>query len=116
MPATVTIGGEAVSLAWTQEIARRYAFRCSQIGGGPRLADFSHAKKAAAAVTSFLWLILPGPVHARYPSPEELFVALEETDPAEIHAAVMAVLADMNPPAEKKSTSQSSPSPASSSA
>jgi len=108
----VTIGGESVNLAWTQDIARRYPFRASKIGGAPSARAMTNPKTAVAAVTAFLWLILPPETHALYPTPEDLFLAIDhESDHLELHAALAGVISDMAPDAEKKSTSGKSPSP-----
>jgi len=80
MASPITIGGQTVTLTWTQEVARRFAFRASKIGGGPSFEDFLHKTKAASAVTTFLWLILPPAVHSRYATPEDLFLATAEED------------------------------------
>jgi hypothetical protein len=112
------IGGKEVELAWTQDIANRFPFRCSKIGVDPSqlFKEFSMPRKAAAAFTSFLWLILPPNAHGLYQSPEDLFVAIDhESEAASIHAAVLGVIADMSPDAEKKSTLNKSHSPESNS-
>lgn len=115
-PVPITIGGETVHLAWTQDVARRLAFRASKIGGGPTFADFRNPKKAAAAITSFLWLILPADVHARFYTPEELFVAIDhQNEAASIHAAVMSVIGSMQLSDAEKKTPLKTPSPASNS-
>ena len=103
---TVKIGGREIGLAWNQSVASRFQFRASKIGGSPSISDFTNPKKAAAAVTSFLWLILPPDALALYPSPEDLFVVIDSNqDEAEsIHSALVAVIADMTPDDEKKST------------
>ena len=108
----VTIGGREIALAWTQDIASRFPFRASKIGGCPSFADFANPKKAAAAITSFLWLMLPPDIHALYSSPEELFIAIDHENEAKaIHSALIAVIGDMSPTDEKKSTSKKPPSP-----
>ena len=102
---TVKIGGREIGLAWNQSVASRFQFRASKIGGSPSISDFTNPKKAAAAVTSFLWLILPPDALALYPSPEDLFVAIDHKTEAEsIHSALVSVIADMTPDDEKKST------------
>lgn len=107
----VKIGGETVEIGWTQDVAKRYLFRASKIGGAPASRDFSNPKKAASAVTCFLWLVLPPAVHERYPTPEELFVAIDhETEFAAVGAALAGVMSDMAPDDEKKSTGKKSPS------
>lgn len=112
----VTIGGRTVSLAWTQEIARRFTYRASSIGGAPGKRELTNAKTATAAVTKLLWLVLPPEVAASYPTPEDLFLALDhETAGEGIHKALVGIMADMHADDEKKSTSPSSPSPGSNS-
>jgi hypothetical protein len=109
----ITIGGRQVDLEWTQDIASRMPFRASRIGGSPSMADFANPKKAAAAVTSFLWLVLPPAVHQLFSNPEELFVAIDhKTEAAAIHSALVAIVGEMEPDAEKKSTLRKPPSPA----
>lgn len=106
----VVIGGEVVELEWKQDIARRYVFRASKIGGGPTSAEFSNPKKAAAAVASFLWLVLPPAVHARYATPEDLFVDIDHASQGQaIRDALVGIFADMAPDAEKKSTGKKTP-------
>ena len=110
----VTIEGQTVELAWTQDIARRYQFRSSKIGGPPTARAMSNPKTAVAAVTAFLWLLLPPDVHSLYQSPEDLFLAIDhENDHAGLHAALVGVIGDMVPDVEKKSTLTKSQSPAS---
>lgn len=107
----VTIGGKAVTLAWTQDIARRFTYRASKIGGAPKTRELSNVKTAAAAVTNLLWLVLPPDVAASYPTPEDLFVAIDhDTEWPAIHTALDAVNADAQSDDEKKSSSQNSPS------
>ena len=101
----VTIAGDTVHLAWTQDIARRYPFRASKIGGAPTGRAMSNPKTAVAAVTSFLWLLLPPETHAQYPTPEDLFVAIDhENDHGAIYSALVGIIGDMVPSDEKKST------------
>jgi hypothetical protein len=109
---TVIIGGEEVSIGWNQQTARAYAYRASKIGGGPTSRDLTNPKRATAAITDLLWLVLPPAAAAQYRTPEELFHALDhEKDGAGIHAALVAIIADMDADAEKKSSSTKSPSP-----
>lgn len=116
-PVTVSIAGRPVVLEWTTATAKRYGFRESKHGGGPAFADFRNKRKAAAAVTRFLWLLLPPEEFALYPTDEDLFVAIDhEKEAAGIHSALMAIMGEMLPSPEKKSTTGNSPSPASSSA
>jgi hypothetical protein len=112
----VTIGGVKVELAWTQDIARRFPYRASIIGGSPTSKELTNPRTAAAAVTKLLWLFLPPAVHSLYPTPEDLFVNLNHEEHAEeVSAAVRGMVEDMAPSDEKKSTSENSPSPESNS-
>lgn len=113
---TVTIGGEPVQIAWNQQTARAYNYRASKIGGAPTIRDLSTPKRAVAAVTDLLWLLLPPEAAAKYRTPEELYQAIDhENDTTTIHAALVAVVADMTADDEKKSSSTKSPSPESNS-
>ncbi|GAA5124670.1 hypothetical protein JIN84_12980 [Luteolibacter yonseiensis] len=108
----VTIGGEEVRIGWDQQTARAYNYRASKIGGAPTIRDLSNAKRATAAVTDLLWLVLPPEAAAKYRNPEELFIAIDhDADAATIHAALVAIVADMKTDTEKKSDSKKSPSP-----
>jgi hypothetical protein len=108
----VTIGGRDVALEWNQDIASRFPFRASKIGGCPSMADFVNPRKSAAAVTSLLWLVLPPSVHALFSTPEDLFIAIDHEKEAEsLHSALLSIIADMNPSAEKKSSLKKSRSP-----
>lgn len=109
----ITIGGNQVELAWTQEIASRYAFRVSKIGGAPSISDFRNPKKASAAVVTVLWLVLPPAIHQQYATPEDLYIAINFDDSDEVKSifdGVLAVIGDMDVSDEKKSTSKKSPS------
>ncbi len=101
------VGGQEVELAWTQDIANRFPFRCSKIDVDPKqlYRDFSKPRKAQAAITSFLWLLLPPSEHSKYSTPEDLYLVITAEDAPSIHAAIMGVIADMIPSDEKKSTS-----------
>ena len=111
----VKIGGREIGLAWNQNVASRFQFRASKIGGSPSISDFTNPKKAAAAYGSFLWVIMPQPLVREYPSPEDLYVAIEESEVPAIHAAIFNIFNDMLPDIEKKSTSKNSRLPKSNS-
>ena len=103
----INIGGESFEIAWDQQTARSYAYRASKIGGAPSMRDLANPKRAAAAVTDLLWLLLPPTAAAKYRSPEELFVALDHESEAEsIHSALLAVMEEMVSTDEKKSSSK----------
>ena len=116
MTNTIKVGGNDVALAWTVEAERRFIFRLSKIKDVPKMSDLSNPKKAAAALTTLLWLLLPADEFAKYETPEDLFVAIDhEHEGAAIVTAVIAVLNDMAPSDEKKSTSNKRHSPRSNS-
>jgi hypothetical protein len=106
-----TIGGREVSLQWTVEIAKRFQYRLATLGGHPTQRDLTSPATANAAVTKILWAMLPASEIGRYPTPEDLFVAIDqESESVSISKAIQSVYADMEPTAEKKSTSKKSPS------
>ena len=111
----ITIGGSPVELEWTQASARAFHFRLSEIGFSISGAAFKGAR-AASSFCKCLWALLPADVFREYPTPEELFVAIDhETEAAAIYGAVSAIFAEMAPSDEKKSTSKNSHSPGSNS-
>lgn len=116
MPHLVKIAGKDVALAWNKATERAFYFRASKAGVVPQqlYRDFKNPLKAEYAVTAFLWLFLPDEVYRSYPLPDDLCAAIDETDAKSILAAILGVIAEMAPDAEKKSTSQNSPSPVSS--
>lgn len=114
-PHTITIGGKTVSITWNQGVARRLSFRASSIGGGPSFADFSHPQKAASAIVTFLWLLLPPEVHRRFPTPEDLYADIAETEAPAIHAGILSVVREMFPDEDEKKNSPSTPLPESNS-
>lgn len=112
----VNIGGKPVTLTWDQKASRRYKSRTDEMRVPPKFADLSNPKKADTTLYKLLWAFLPETELSRFPSPESLFV---EADPSEFEAickAIVAILGEMFPNAEKKSTSRKSQSPGSSSA
>jgi hypothetical protein len=112
MPYPVTIGGEEITLAWDQQTARAYPYRAGRIGGAPSLRDLANPKRAIAAVTDLLWLFLPPAASAKYPTPEELFLAIDhEANAPGIHAAIVGIVGEMTTTPEKKRSLPSSPLP-----
>ena len=108
----IKIGGEEIGIAWDQQTARSFAYRASKIGGVPSLKDLANPKRAVAAVTDLLWLLLPPETAAKYRTPEDLFGMIDhEAEATNIHAALVAVIGDMGSDVEKKSTSKNSRSP-----
>lgn len=106
----VKIGGREVDLEWNQDIASRFPFRASKIGGSPSIADFRNPKKSVAAVCSLLWLVLPPNIHILFTTPEDLFIAIDQAKESEaISNALIAIVAEMTPSAEKKSSLKKSP-------
>jgi hypothetical protein len=111
----ITIGGRAVSLAWTNEAAKRFSFRLSSIGGHPTQREITTPATASAAVCKILWALLPAAEFVRYATPEDLFVAIDQESESEVIAkAILGVYADMNPTPEKKTSTVKSRSPKSS--
>lgn len=103
MAHVVKIGGREVTLAWSQEVAKRFAYRLASIGGMPTQKQFTTPATAAVAVAKVIWALLPKTDHARYESPEDLFVDIdEETEGTAIAEAVAAIFSDMAPSPEKK--------------
>lgn len=112
----VKIDGREVGLKWTQETAKRYAYRMGEIGGEPTGKQLSNPKTVTTALFKVLWALLPAAEFSRHPDPESLFVAVDhETEGEEIFNALAAIYRDRAPDSEKKSTSLKSPSPESNS-
>lgn len=110
------IAGREVALSWNQETKKRYDFRLSSIGGRPTDRQLKSKATSSAAVCKLLWALLPKSESWRYESPEDLYVAIDEDTESEgISKAILGVFADMNPSAEKKTTSKKLPSPESNS-
>lgn len=110
------IAGRDVALEWTQESAKRYAYRIGCVGGEPSEKEFRNPKTLTTALFKVLWALLPAGEFHRYADPEALFVAVDHENEAEaIYNAINGVFRDRLPDAEKKSTSMTSPSPESSS-
>ena len=112
----ITIGGRPVKLAWTVESQKRFQYRLQTIGGHPPEGAFRAARTAPAAFCKVLWALLPPAEVALYPTPEDVFVALDhETEAGPMFEAISAIYGERAAGAEKKTTSGKSPSPASSS-
>lgn len=106
-----TIAGREVELEWTQESAKRFAFRMGSIGGEPTGKDLSNPKTVSTALFKVLWGLLPASEFSRYPDPESLFVASDhESEGEAIFKAISNIYQDRFPDDEKKSTSMKSPS------
>ena len=106
-----TIAGRKVELAWTQESAKRFAFRMGTIGGEPSGKDFTNPKTAATAIFKALWGLLPPGEFQRYPDPEILYVETDhETEAEGIFAAINGVYLDRFADPEKKSSLTKLPS------
>jgi hypothetical protein len=111
-----TIAGRAVSLEWTQEAAKRFAFRMGEIGGEPSGKQLSNPKTVTTALFKVLWGLLPPGEFARYADPESLFVAVDhETEGEGIYSAIKGIYEERFTDPEKKSTLMTSPSPESNS-
>ena len=112
----ITIAGRKSELEWTQETAKRFAFRMGEIGGEPTGKQLSNPRTVATALFKVLWGLLPPKEFAGYPDPESVFVAVDHEEEAEaIFAAIGGIYEDRFPSKEKKSTSRKSPSPESNS-
>lgn len=110
MSHTVKIGGREILIAWNQETAKRYNFRLSTIGGHPTSRELTTPATASAAVCKILWALLPSSEIGRYATPEDLFVAIDDSEGDAIAEAIVGVYADMAPTPQKKMTSTKSPS------
>ncbi len=111
-----TIAGRQVDLAWTQESAKRFAFRMGACGGEPTGKELSNPKTVTTALFKVLWGLLPSSEFARYVDPEALFVAVDHDEEGlAIYQAIKAVYEDRFEDPEKKSTLTKSPSPESNS-
>lgn len=116
MTHTCTIAGRKVELAWTQESAKRFAYRIGLCGGEPTGKEFSNPKTVTTALFKVLWCLLPLAEFQRYPDPESLFIAVDHNEEgAAIFAAINGVYQDRFPDPEKKSTLTKSLSPESNS-
>lgn len=112
----VKIGGKPVTLKWTQETSKRFHYRLGQIGGHPTQRELTGAKTRDVAACKLLWCFLPPAEISNYPTPEDLFVAIDQaTEGSELGTALAEIYAEMLPDTEKKSTSMKSPSPESNS-
>jgi hypothetical protein len=99
----IKVAGREIELAWTQETAKRYAYRLSAIGGQPTQKELSSAVTASAALCKLLWALLPKAEHARYETPEDLFVAIDEQAEGEaIAKAIVGIFSEMAVDAQKK--------------
>ena len=112
----VVISGRKVSLAWSQETAKRYSFRMGEIGGEPTGKQLSNPKTVTTALFKVLWGLLPPNEFSRYPDPESLFVAVDHDAEGEvIFDAIKGVFSERFVSDEKKSSLTTSPSPESNS-
>ena len=112
----VKIAGRTVALEWTQETAKRYAYRMGELGGEPTGKQLSNPRTVTTALFKVLWGLLPPIEHARHADPEALYVAVDhDTEGEAIYHALTAIYQDRSPSDEKKSTSTTLPSPGSNS-
>jgi hypothetical protein len=103
----VKIGGREFFLTWSQEVAKRFAYRLATIGGMPKQKELTSAATAGVSVAKIVWALLPKQHHARYDGPEDLFVDIDdEVEGLAIANAVAAIFSEMAPSAEKKSNSK----------
>jgi hypothetical protein len=107
----VSIGGREVVLEWSNETAKRFAYRMGEIGGEPTSAQLSNRRTVTTALFKVLWGLLPPGEFARHESPEALYVAVDHDSEAKgIFDAIAAVYAERFPTPEKKRSSRKSPS------
>jgi hypothetical protein len=112
MKYTVKVAGVDVDLTWTQETAKRFAYRMGEIGGEPTGKQFTNPRTVQTALFKVLWALLPPSVSSVYPDPESLFVAVDHENEAEgIFVAINKIYQDRFPDAAKKKTTKKSPSP-----
>ena len=112
----VKVAGREVELAWTQETAKRFAYRMGEVGGEPTAKQFTNPRTVETALFKVLWALLPSTMLASYPDPESLFLAVDhETEGEAIFKAINKVYEDRYPNAAKKKPSKKSPSPESNS-
>jgi hypothetical protein len=112
----ITIAGRKVSLAWTQESEKRFAFRMGLIGGEPTPKQLSNPRTVTTALFKIAWGLLPPAEFARYDDPEALFVAMDhEADAEALFAAISGIYQDRTIDTEKKTSLKKSPSPESNS-
>ena len=107
----ITIGGNPTAIAWNQDVAKRYSFRASRLGFDPFTIVNKPAKREFALIC-ILWLVLPQEVHLQFATAEDLHVAINHDDAAEVAAittALVAVIGDIFPSAEKKSSGTRKP-------
>jgi len=110
-----TIAGREVEFMWNQGAARRMDYRASKHGITWRPRDFFDNEKIVAAVMDAAWLLLPTDVFALYPSPEDMFAAMDhETEAQTLSEAVVECANQWIADAEKKSNSRNTHSPESS--
>jgi len=116
MEIPVKIGGREIALKWTQETAKRFHYRLSQIGGHPTQRELTGARTRDAAACKLLWAFLPPAELGSYPTPEDLFVAIDqETEGLQLGEALAKIYGEMAVDAEKKRSLTKSPSPESNS-
>lgn len=101
----LTIGGQEIEIGWTQEAARRFAFRASKHKIKLDGEAFTDPSRAASAYVECLWLLLPAGEFGKHATPEDLAVAIDhDTESESVVAAVLACVGDMVADAEKKTS------------
>lgn len=103
----IVIAGQPLEIAWTQEVAKRYQFRASKLGVDP-LTLMRKPQQRLYALTCLLWILLPPDAHAIYATPEDMHTAILDDEHQAISAALVAIIGEMFPEAEKKSTGRKS--------
>lgn len=107
----IKIAGRDVELAWTQETAKRFAYRMGEVGGEPTAKQFTNPRTVETALFKVLWGLLPAQVVSQYPDPESLYLAVDhETEAEAIFKAINGIYEDRFPSVTKKKSSKKSPS------
>lgn len=110
----VKIDGNPVVIAWNEGTRRRMQFRAAKHGVKLDTKALFDPNRAAAAYVEILWLMLPPETFVIYGTPEDLAAGINHrTESPAIVSAVLAALTEMVADEQKKTSSESTPSPAS---
>jgi len=105
MAQEITIGGRKVAIVWNRETEKRFQFRLSTIGGHPTQRELTTPATSSSAVCKVLWALLPASEIARFATPEDLFVEIDQESESEVIAsAIIAIYAEMATSKQKKTT------------
>lgn len=112
---TFTIGGRTIALRWTVEAQRAFRYRLGLVGGFPSNRELGNPRTNQSALLKLAWALLPKSDIEEFPDPESLAVAMADDETLQCCEAVAGIFADMAADKEKKTNSQTSPSPESNS-